>query len=228
LLTLPFPHKWTGQPGWKTGQNDFEGLCQIAEPVIREIFHKGLLSLARSRCDVITIGVDLSGTGLDKPHAELVVVFDLKNDQMVWTGKSYPVKAQEKNLVHAPSIRSHFWKGIGERILVLGCHDLTAFSNRARPKPGTPRFLRQQEMRKAAKTFRPTMVLHHPHSTDTVRIWPVAWSGVKEHLWESTLGHRTCASGIAWYKENDFPRGDLSRVLETTRWGDVIDIVVDR
>ena len=49
-------------------------------------------------------------------------------------------------------------------------------------KAGSERQRRSERMRSLARSFRPTIILHHPHSTDSPRIWSTAWSGARELL----------------------------------------------
>jgi hypothetical protein len=53
------------------------------------------------------------------------------------------------------------------------------FSQRAwtNQKPGLPRRQRTKEMRTIAKEFRPDVILHHPHTTESFRTWQTAWAG---------------------------------------------------
>lgn len=227
FVAVPFPKDWAGRSGWQSKAVDIGPLYSCAEVIVREILDESMLSLAAKRTDILTLGFDfIARKGGGGSHAELVAIINLKTRVISWTGKSYPVVGQEKTLVHVTSVKSHFLEIGGERILVLGCHDLNAFSNRSRPKDNSPRLKRQRTMREKSRMFRPTMVLHHPHSTDTDRIWQVAWCGVREHVWNHEVGYNTCASGIAWFLPDAKPRGKLVRVLETTRRGDVIDIVL--
>lgn len=52
------------------------------------------------------------------------------------------------------------------------------FSQRAwkNQKSGSPRRQRTAQMRKIAKQFRPEIILHHPHTTESPRTWQTAWA----------------------------------------------------
>jgi hypothetical protein len=63
--------------------------------------------------------------------------------------------------------------------------------------------------------------LHHPHTTDTPNIWSLAWKTVEKEL--PYVKHY--ASGIKYYNDGHRPRGKLTKVLEKTKKGDVIDFV---
>ena len=81
-----------------------------------------------------------------------------------------------------------------ERLLVLGCHDLHLFSGRGRPSVNGPtrKEVRRQRMRELAREFRPTVILHHPHSTYSPRVWARAWGATRSALPSA----RIWASGI--------------------------------
>jgi hypothetical protein len=110
-------------------------------------------------------------------------------------------------------------------VLVLGCHDLNMFSARARANqnPNGVRRRRCDAMAKATARFRPTVVLQHPHSTDTPNIWRMPWSCLARDY--PTV--RVYASGIGYFAWSGSPRGSLRDVLDGTRSeSGVVDIVV--
>jgi len=230
FISMPFPKDWAGRSGWKSRDADITPLQCRAEKMLKSILDESLLARAVNRTDVLTVGFDFfdESDGINGLHAELIAIVNLKTRDISWTGKSYPTLDQEDKLVHVTSVKSHFVTIEDERILVLGCHDLNAFSNRSRPKKGSARFVRQQEMRERSRKFRPTVVLHHPHSTDSDRIWQVAWYGVRQHIWDGKIGSNTYASGIAWFRHGAKCRGKLVRVLNTTKMGDIIDIIIKK
>ena len=71
--------------------------------------------------------------------------------------------------------------------------------------------------------FNPEIILQHPHWTDTPNIWNVAWRTVEKEL--PNVKH--FASGIKYYNKNGDVRGDIDKVLEKTKKGDVIDFYYD-
>jgi hypothetical protein len=115
----------------------------------------------------------------------------------------------------------------GERVLVLGCHDLNMFSPRGRANqaPDGLRRRRCDAMRTRVVGFKPTIVLQHPHSTDTPNIWRLPWLSLTKEV--PTI--RAWASGIAYYSWGEGERADLSRVLALTKSDDqqVVDLVLD-
>lgn len=61
--------------------------------------------------------------------------------------------------------------------------------------PHDNRRRRCSAMRKLVKAFRPSLVLHHPHNTDSPNIWRTAWGGVRSDLpcvraWASGIRYR--------------------------------------
>lgn len=146
---------------------------------------------------------------------------------LAWTGKSYPTDAvQARTLVHAP-LESHLFRFDETPMLILGCHDLNMFSERAwaNQLEGSVRRRRCDAMRRLARKFEPVTVLQHPHMTDSPMIWSTAWAGVRKFLTTA----QTLASGIAYCggDENGLPRASLEAVLKRTAWGaQVVDIVV--
>ena len=114
----------------------------------------------------------------------------------------------------------------GLRILVLGCHDLNMFNPRilANPRLGLHRRRRCKKMQSLARKFKPTIVISHPHQTDTLRIWLPGWCGVKKIL--PFIKQRL--SGIAYYPPNWEPttRQELPVVLRGTKFGPKIEDVV--
>jgi len=77
-------------------------------------------------------------------------------------------------------------------------------------------------MRRVAKTFNPTVVLQHPHSTDTPNIWALSWAELRRQF----PGLKAWASGIAYHNDPGRPRAPLERVLMRTRGGEGSDIVI--
>ena len=130
-------------------------------------------------------------------HAELVAVLDTASGKIVrWTGKSYPTDDQQHTLIHVKDLSSHFLEIDSERLLVIGCHDLFAFSGRGRPSENgtTRKERRRKRMRKLARKFKPTMILHHPHTTYSPRVWSGAWGGTRSIMPTA----RIRVSGIAF------------------------------
>ena len=239
FVQAAFPGDWEGKRGWSSRPKDFRALLRHAREAVDEVLTPEVLKAARKRTDFLTLGVDLNDRSgkrkMDRQargvHAELVAIVDVQRGEPVqWTGKSYPVSWQERTLVQEVDLESHLFRCAGERVLVLGCHDLNMFSARSKAnlKAESERYRRSKRMRRMAKLFKPTIVLHHPHSTDSRRIWSTPWSGARELLPRNRGGRHVWASGIGYYHGNGTPRGKLRDVLGSTRCCEehVIDVRV--
>lgn len=180
--------------------------------------------------DFITVGIDsfkdkvsLSSVSIRKPHAELVVLVDLRRGVYHWTGKSYPTTGQEKGLVRFTDLSTHFVEVSFGKVLILGCHDLNIFSPRGEA-------VTQSEWRKRVRAGfydmtrieKPDIVLHHPHTTDSSRIWTAAWN---ELTYSFPYVKKFISAGRYYRKEGN--RSEISDVLRTTKQGDTIDFVVE-
>lgn len=227
LIHADFPVAWSGGIGWESRPTDFNALVQVATPVLKAVLSPALLELASRRTHFLTLGIDLGWS--DEKHAELVATVDTASGAIAhWTGKSYPVDYQAHRLVHVVDLPSHLFEGAGEKVLVLGCHDLNLFSPRGRANlvEGSVRWQRCKKMDTLLARFAPTLVLHHPHNTDSPRIWSTAWGALRRR--SSSI---SCwASGIAFYNgaENEAPRRPLDEVRLGTRSPDgVYDVVID-
>ena len=240
FVQAPFPADWEGGCGWSSRPCDFRGLLGYARKAVDEVLTPKVLDAARGRAQFLTLGVDLNersgklkmdGQARGK-HAELVAIVDVKSGKPAqWTGKSYPVSGQERTLVHEADLKSHFFCFDDERVLVLGCHDLNMFSPRSKAnlKKGSERYRRSMQMRRLAKSFKPTMILHHAHSTDSPRIWAQPWNcapkllpgrGSVRHAWASAIGY--------YYYGGETPRRELRDVRRSTRCCEmhVVDVCV--
>jgi len=220
-----FPARYGGGISWESSDQDMPALLTTAEPALEQILSARVLEAARAVCSYLTIGLDLQQVAGGTPEAELVAVVDVVAGKVIrWTGKSYPTSSQEQDLVQVTDLRSHLLELAGERVLVLGCHDLNMWSPRSRANQaqGSRRNIRCTSMIELAAKFKPTIVLQHPHTTDTVRIWSVAWSGIRQSL--PSVAHY--ASGIAYYNRDGACRGRIEAVQSGTKFGNVIDRVL--
>ncbi len=171
-----------------------------------------------TRC--LTIGADSRG---NKNEIEFVCVCDLESGKMSWTGKSYPNTGQESRLVRITDLSSHFLPLLDQSALVLGSHDLHIFNNRVGGWENLSAWRREtrEEMKQLALEKRPTIILQHPHTTDSSRTWPKAWSGLLEKVPTANC----YASAGLYYKEGDPCRSPLARVLSATKMGATIDFI---
>ena len=235
FIRVPFPSdEYDGECGWNSRPNDFLKVIPFAQEAINKVITKGVLKIARHRAKLLTLGVDLNAGGgkleldeLSKPHAEVVGVVNTTSGKVVhWTGKSYPVKGQEKTLIQEANLESHLFYYGNQRVLILGCHDLNMLGNRgyANQKDDGVKRKRCDKMRRLAKFFEPTIILQHPHSTDSPRVWSSAWGSIGKRLKNKYV----YASGIAYHHYNDKRRrGNLADVLKMTRCCDshVVDVI---
>ena len=241
LFRLPFPSPFEFKSGWEySNEEGFKKLTQYAESLLTRCLDQNfLVEIAFKRTEYISFGIDLyadleeyktQDRVLRRMHAELVAVVKINRKSIKfvgWTGKSYPVGKQEKTLFQVTDLMSHCIDIKQERILILGCHDLNMFSNRAwaTQQVDSHRRQRTEEMRNVVREYNPTIVIHHPHQTDSRRIWMTGWSGVKEHIPGATM----LLSGIAYYPRNNHPetRQSIEEVLNGTRFGcGIRDIIV--
>lgn len=227
FVELGLEGEWKARRGWSSRACDLRELVELASAGLSRVMSKRVRTAAMGKADILTIGVDLRfpWDDEDPSHAELVAVYDIQAGRPIaWTGKSYPTPRQQANLVQVTDLRTHFVKAGGERVMVLGCHDLNMFSPRAHANQSAegPRRARCDEMRALAKKFRPTVVLQHPHSTDTPNIWRMPWMSLLREL--PSVG--AWASGLVY--PSGRRRASLERVLDLTRSeSGVVDVVVD-
>lgn len=218
-----FPSSWSGGRGWDSSASDLAALVRDAKPIVDACMTKEVIAAARARTRILTIGVDLLS---EAEHAELVAVIDCDSGEIVrWTGKSYPTTGQASQLVRVSDVGSHLLEIANERVLILGCHDLNMFSARARANQSPTGARRRlcDAMVKVTKEFQPTIVLQHPHTTDTPNIWRMPWSCLIRDL--RTV--RAYASGINYFRWKGRPRRSLQEVLAGTRSeAGVLDVVV--
>jgi hypothetical protein len=211
-------------------QKILDFLFSSAEKQCKLLLDEKLRDNLLKHSDYITIGIDsykekisFSSAQIKKPHIELVALIDLKSNKYYWTGKSYPTKGQEDGLIRTPDISSHFFELPIGKIMVLGCHDLNVFNNRGAAATKTAwRKKVRSDFYETAKKEKPTVVLHHPHTTDTFRIWSAAWS----ELLNSVPSVKRYISAGRFYRDGG-ARGDIYKVLNNTKLGDTIDIIVN-
>ncbi|HAW49557.1 TPA: hypothetical protein DCX16_01200 [bacterium] len=162
---------------------------------------------------------------ISQPHIELVFLVDLrKNNKIYWTGKSYPTTGQQNGLVRISDLKTHFLDldDVG-KLMILGCHDLTIFNPRSKNARGWRKEI-NEKFRELAKKEKPTIVLQHPHTTDSIKTWAAAWNGLRKEL--TTV--KIYASAGRYYNPNNpkKPRSETNDVLKKTKCGNTLDFVV--
>ena len=249
FMRTRLPDDYDGARGWDSRKRDLAKLIPYAQPAIEHVMHGKVLERSRARTRLLTLGVDrnmehhkedrIRQNHYCRPscppsctHAELVAVFDTASAKIVrWTGKSYPVDKQQHTLIHVKDLRSHLLKIKTERLLVLGCHDLNLLIDRGRkPKHQlSPKQVRRERIQRLAREFKPTIILHHPHSTYSPNIWRSAWGAARATLPTT----RIALSGIAFCGNPQpepkwRPWQTLDTTLRATSCGDgIIDVVIN-
>jgi hypothetical protein len=215
FLNVTAPADLFGSAGGFSAVSDIREAQQVAEEALQLVLTPRVLKAAHGKTEAITIGVDIEAKE-DSRHAELVAFVRMEDGAIIrWTGKSYPTGFQENTLIHETNLGSHCLHFGGERVLILGCHDLNMFSPRgyANQDPDGKRRVRCERMRAIVARFRPTAILQHPHTTDSDRIWLLPWSALNK-LYEASL--EDWASGICFYRRGG-SRRNLAQVLAATR-----------
>jgi len=225
-----FPVSWRAKTGWKSPTRA-PLLIEDARLVVENTITPRVIKLAKGRVDIITLCVDLrdyvSPYSMPGRHVELIAAYDVASEKVAgWTGKSYPVPSQEKELVHIRNLNSHLMNLAGEKVMILGCHDLNMWNPRgwANQRADSDRRKRCWMMRRLAERFQPTVVLQHPHDTDSPNIWTLGWAGIKTHF----PNLKAWTSAICYNNENGGKqRATLENVLRRTKSDFVSDIVVN-
>lgn len=196
FVSVPWPRIWSGCWGWDSDANDFEILKRHIEPCIDALISARVRRAARRKVNAIAFGIDAEPDAKTGAFAELAVVYDLDKSSWHVTGKSFP-RANQRRLVRIKDLKSHFIEMSGERVLVLGCHDLNIFSprGRSRQRRSGPLATLRREMDREVERFAPTVALQLPHGTDTPRTWTPAWNALA-----AATRLRAWASGIAFYR----------------------------
>ncbi|OGW54290.1 MAG: hypothetical protein A2Y81_07740 [Nitrospirae bacterium RBG_13_43_8] len=227
----------------KTGINStiphFNIVVDKVEQFMRNFLTRDLIQIILPKADFVTFGVDIfDSVGICdydsrrnrknfEKHVELVGTFDTKQQKFThWTGKSYPVDFQEDTLLYCGDLESHFQYFGQTRVLVLGCHDLNIFSPRSRKssKQGTYKGKLISQMQKKCDEFKPQVVLHHPHTTDSSRIWATAWSGVSKFIPFAKI----YSSGIHYKNiKGGAQRQPLNKVLPATALGNIENTIIN-
>jgi hypothetical protein len=221
LLKYQLPADLKTVRGWNSTENSLHVMTAFAERQMRNTIPR----LLRIKSRYITLGVDVYYEKPADTAAELVAVLDVATGRIIrWTGKSFPRTDEEHDILHVP-IKTHFLRLAGERVLLLGCHDLNVWSGRSRANqdPNGRRRQRCDEMRALVQKFRPTIVLQHPHATDTPRTWTVAWAGIRRTF----PNLKAWAAGIGWFHEKGGEiRATLEEVCAHTKSANVSEVII--
>ena len=219
---------WGGSTGWQTTQADFDDLAHVASGVAGNLVTSELREQAVGVVDHIVLGIDVWPTTHREPHAETACLYDVGAGTVrPITGKSYPTAGQQNHLIRNPATGTHVIEVGGERLAVLVCHDLAAWSPRGNAVARGTRAAVWRAMQAAVAEARPTLAVQLPHTVNKAATWHVPWAAFG-HLAGGSLRAGTTAirhldQGYAAVRE---PAG--ASLLAGTGWGArVIDIVVD-
>lgn len=225
FLTFDFPDSLQYDDIAKAEEQSISQLQKEANNTINEFFSRlqpTTFKKLKETADFFTIGID-GNSPINDQHIELVAIYDLKKEKVVeWTGKFYPIDSQRKTLIKINNLDTHFVKLNNQRVLILGCHDLNVYNPRGQAAANPDGWKKQlaDKFKALCKKFDPEIILQHPHTTDTPNIWNLAWGAIEKEL--PNVKH--FASGINYSTGNEKPcRGEISKVLEKTKKGDVMD-----
>lgn len=206
-------------------------LIEEAEKNCQQLLSGNLHKKLAEGTDYLTLGVDsfkqkvsLTTNYISEPHVELVSLIDLRTNSYYWTGKSYPTTGQEKGLIRISNLKPHFRNLDIGKVMILGCHDLNIFNNRNWENTGEWKRKIKSEFRNLARKQGSTIVLQHPHTTDSVRTWVAGWSGLKGTL--PTIKEYASAGEYYYPKNPGNERSELGKVLAKTKNCHTIDFIV--
>lgn len=215
--------------GWHTDRADFSALRDVAEETALKMLNEGTFARARGRVDYIVIGVDIRVAD-EKAHAEVALVVDVQDERVVGaTGKTYPTNTQERKLVRNVDPCSHMMDIAGDRLCVLVCHDLIAWSPKGQATAKDPRLAVARTMHTAVAAGDPTVVLHLPHTIHSAQAFANSWTpvlrtanGAPAPIWTGAIKYRTLGDSHRPDKPLD------RRLLARTKGNDrsVVDIVI--
>lgn len=228
FLCLPWPD-WVKR--WSIGdpvdppEEVVEQLLEHGATEVKDLLGGTLRRRLRQVTRYVTLGVDtfyFMGSAWD-PHAELTFAADLDTGRLWRTGKSYPNPRQQHGLVRVANLESHFVGAGGQKVMLLGCHDLNMFSPRSAHNARGWRAETIREFRGLTLAENPDLLLWHPHKSDTPRTWLAGLAGLKKLL----PGIRYAGSGI-YYNGTSEPRASIGQVLRGTKNTLTIDMIANR
>jgi len=213
----------------KESQKIIPALKKLADETIQNFWNtlpEKTKQKLQSSVKFITFGVDSNnkdGYGNVIQCIQFVALFDTKKSKVIhWTGKSYPTTYDQKSrLIEFEDLKTHFVKVNKETVCLLGCHDLKIFSPRAKAIAGQERQLKIKEFDKLMKQFKPNIIIQHPHTTDTYKIWNTEWKTVEKKYPFVT----EYVSGIRHYNNGHKTRETIKNVLDKTILGKVETII---
>jgi len=205
--------------GTLTQQEILAILIVEAEKYIKMLINQPIRIKLKNITDYISIGIDSSNSKYPYKSIELVALYDLSDNRIFWTGKSYPTIYQQKELIKYTDLKSHFVKTKYGKTLILGCHDLNIFSPRVKATVKNWRKKLVSDYKDLVIKKHPSIVIQHPHTTSH-RIWISALSG----LFKYDFVKYFCSAG-KYYNHGNKCRAKLSIVLIKTIKGSSFDFV---
>ena len=218
---------WSGRTGWETTQDDFNRLAAVAASTASQLISPEVLDLARGTVGHFVLGIDVWPTERREPHAEVACLYDVATGIVrPVTGKSYPNTAQQDDLIRNPDTGTHVVRIAEERVAVLVCHDLAAWSPRGNAVAKGVRSVTWQGMQASVEAERPTLAVQLPHTVDTAGTWRAAWSRFAER----SGGRLTSGTTAIRHLDRRYRPvlGSIDpKLLAQTGWGKrVVDVVV--
>lgn len=224
FLTFDFPKRLQYDLDVNVAEKNYVADLQNEAQEVISLFFRQMkpssLRKLKETADYFSIGID--GFNRFKKHIEFVAIYELKSERIIsWTGKFYPTEAQKGDLIKFNDLGTHFLQLNNHRVVVLGCHDLNVFSPRGQANANPNGWKRKiaDEFKNLCQEFQPDIIIQHPHTTDTPKIWNLPWRAVEREL--PSVKH--FASGINYLCRNGAPRGKLKDVLDSTKKGNVHD-----
>ena len=156
---------------------------------------------------------------------QLVALFSTSKMKIIHiTGKSYSTAGDIRNrIVEETNLDSHFVQVGSENICILGCHDLKMFSPRSKSLAKHKKAKTISKMNSLLRRYKPSLILQHPHNTDTWEIWNTEWKSI-------TRTHsfiKDYASAIRYYNGGSKKRKTLKDVLNRTASAYILDVIYD-
>ena len=221
--------------GWKGVQAGFDAMYRLAEPIILRRL-ADVLDRASGHVSYLVIGVDVYLPG-HKQYAEMALVIDVEDGQPVAdgrtgrpgaTGKTYPTSAQQSDLVRNADVTNHVMDIAGDRVAILVCHDLVAWTGRSKKNRGEERESIARCLESEISHRRPTIALHLPHTVERTATWVSGWkeftalAGGDLRAWTSAIAYLN----LSWGRPKLRQLPPSVRHRTTSRQEDVLDIVL--
>lgn len=218
---------WDGTFGWLTVQRDFDELAEVATSVARQLMTPRVRELAQGTVENFVIGIDVWPCSDPEIHAEVACLYETATGRASpITGKSYPTPGQEDTLVRNSNESGHVIPIGEERVAVLVCHDLAAWSPRGNAVARGIRATTWRVLQDAVAGARPTLAIQLPHTVDKAATWQAAWNAFRRSCGPNLRGGSTAIRFLD--KGYGRPTTEIGQsVLAGTVWGQpAVDVFV--